>query len=222
MFRPAVSRWRVRNSGTIAVVAVVVAVSGCGAGARQAASEPTGNFAVVVPVARFPAFQRLAEHTHLVITVRNAGTKTIPDIAVTITDPSVGTAAQAFGELLSASGGSQGLASRSRPVWIIDRPPGPCTYSCLSGGPGGAATAYSNTWALGALEPGAAATFNWGVTAVKAGTHVVQYQIAAGLNGNAKAVLSTGSKPSGRFRVTISSAPQHAYVNGQGQVVKTS
>lgn len=206
-----------RSNGTIAAVAVIVAVSGCGS-ARQDANEPSGNFTVGVPVATFPASQRLAEHTHLVITVRNTGGKTIPDIAVTITNPKVGTAAQAFGDLLASA---QGLASRSRPVWILDRPPGACTYSCLAGGPGGAVTAYSNTWALGALKPGASATFDWGVTAIKAGTHEIQYQIAAGLNGKAKAVLANGAQPTGQFKVMITRAPQQAYVNNQGQVVKT-
>jgi hypothetical protein len=210
-----------RSSGTIAAGAAVLALSACGGGSNQAANEPSGNFPVDVSTATFPASQRLAEHTHLVITVRNAGNKTIPDVAVTITNPATGTAAQAFGYLLSASGSSQGLASRSRPVWIIDRPPGPCTYSCSSGGPGGAVTAYSNTWALGPLRPGATAKFVWGVTPIKPGKYVVAYRVAAGLNGNAKAVLSSGEPPKGRFTVTVHSAPQQAFVNDRGQVIKT-
>jgi hypothetical protein len=196
-------------------------LSACGSGANQAANEPSGNFTVAVPTATFPASQQLAEHTHLVIAVRNAGNKTIPNVAVTILDPAAGTAAQAFGGLLSASGSSQGLASRSRPVWVVDRPPGPCNYSCSSGGPGGAVTAYSNTWALGPLRPGATARFEWGVTPIKPGKYVVEYQVAAGLNGKAKAVLSSGQQPQGRFNVTIQSAPQQAYVNDRGQVIKT-
>lgn len=209
-----------RSSGTIAAVAAIVALSGCGGTTRQDASEPSGNFTVAVPVASFPPSQRLAQHTRLVISVRNTGTKTIPNVAVTITDPTVGNAAQAFGELL-ASGGTQQLASRSRPVWIVDRPPGQCSYSCLAGGPGGAVTAYANTWALGKLAPGSTATFLWGVTAVKAGLHVIQYQIAAGLNGKAKAVLADGRQPIGSFRIRIQSAPQQSYVNSRGQIVKT-
>jgi hypothetical protein len=211
----------VRSSGTITAVAAVLALAACGGAARQDANEPVGNFPVNVSTATFPASQRLAEHTHLVISVRNAGSKTIPDVAVTIINPATGTAAQAFGDLLSASGTSQGLASRSRPVWVIDRAPGPCKYSCNSGGPGGAVTAYSNTWALGPLRPGATATFDWGVTPVKPGKYVVAYQVAAGLNGKAKAVLPGGQPPRGKFTVTIHSAPQQAYVNNQGQVIKT-
>jgi len=215
----AVSGWSVRNGGIIAAVAAGLALSACGGGAPQDASEPSGSFPVAVRIASFPASQRLSEHAHLVIAVSNAGSKTIPDIAVTVTDPTVRdpTTVEAFG----ADQGMQGLASRSRPVWIVDRGPGRCAYSCQSGGAGGAVTAYADTWALGALRPGASATFDWGVTAVKPGTHVVEYQIAAGLNGKAKAVLADGGKPIGRFRVTIRSAPAQQYVNNRAQIVTT-
>ena len=60
--------------------------------------------------------------------------------------------------------------------------------TCSQGGSGGAVTAYSNTWALGALAPGKTATFVWRVTAVKPGVHTVAWEVAAGLNGKAKAV----------------------------------
>ncbi len=112
-----------------------------------------------------------------------------------------------------------GLANASRPVWIIDRAPGPkggpCptlnanaspngpyqnNYSACTGGPGGAVTAYSNTWALGTLKPGQTATFAWNLTAVKSGTHVVNWQIAAGLNGKAKAVSAAGGAAQGDVR----------------------
>ncbi len=209
---------RLRRSGPIAAIAVALALSACGGQARQDANAPSGNFTVSVPVAKFPTSQRLAQHTHLVISVRNSDTRTIPNVAVTITNPRYGTAAQAFGELISST--SQPLASRSRPVWIIDRPPGPCTYSCQDGGPGGAVTAYSNTWALGALKPGATATFDWALTAVKPGTFQVQYRVAAGLNGKAKAVLADGGPPLGTFTVHVTTAPQQSYVNGNGQIVK--
>jgi hypothetical protein len=198
---------------------VAIALTACGSGARQDASEPAAQFTVDVPVATFPTAQRLAEHTHLVITVRNTSGKTIPNIAVTISSLNHGgTAAQAFGELIAPT---PGLASRSRPVWVVDRAPGPCRFSCVNGGPGGAVTAYTNTWALGSLKPQAHATFDWGVTALKSGTYEIRYQIAAGLNGKAKAVLANGEQPAGTFKVHITQAPQQAFVNDKGQVVKT-
>lgn len=219
MFSRAVRPWRARISGAVVALAATALLSACGGGARQDSGEPSGKFTVSVPVATFPALQRLAEHTHLVITVHNSGTQTIPDVAVTITNSENGTAAQALGGLISSD--TQPLASRSRPLWIIDRPPGRCTYSCVSGGPGGAVTAYANTWALGALRPGASATFDWAVTAVKAGTHVLQYRVAAGLNGKAKAVLANGGPPMGTFKVHVTSVPEQSFVNDKGQVVKT-
>ena len=90
-----------------------------------------------------------------------------------------------------------------------------------TGGPGGAVTAYSNTWALGALKPGETAKFDWGVTAVKPGKYMVHYSVAAGLNGKAKAALAGGAIPAGTFKVMITSAPQQSYVNASGVVVKT-
>src|SRR5205085_5305625 len=140
------------------------------------------------------------------IIVRNPGPKTIPNVAITITDANYNTSAQAFGDRLS----QPNLANPSRPVWIVDQGPGAngCQYSCLAGGAGGAVTGYSNTCALGALVPGRTATFTWRVTAVKPGTHVVHYRVAADLNGKAVAQLASGQPPEGTFVVTIRPAPQ--------------
>ena len=68
----------------IAGLVGTLALTGCGAGARQDVNEPDGNFTVAVRTATFPASQRLAQRTHLVIAVRNAGVTAIPDVAVTI------------------------------------------------------------------------------------------------------------------------------------------
>jgi hypothetical protein len=209
-------------------VLAALVLTACGGGARQDATEPSGNFPVAVSTATFPASQRLAERTHLVLDVRNAGSATIPNVAVTICNvtcaynapPGEGTSAAAFAQNLQMPG----LANPSRPVWIIDRPPGPCIAGCKpgsSGAPGGAVTAYSNTWALGALAPGQTARFDWAVTAVAPGRHVVAWEVAAGLNGKARAVTGSGSLPQGTFRVTIHTAPAQTYVNDKGQVVTT-
>jgi hypothetical protein len=202
----------------------VVVLAGCGGGARQDANEPTGTFPVDVTTATFPTAQTLAQRTNLVITVRNSGQKAIPDIAVTICNSSCaypaansgsGASVSAFGTTLDMPG----LASSSRPVWIVDRPPGRCGYSCQSGGPGSAVTAYTNTWALGRLAAGQTARFEWGVTAIKSGRYTIAYQVAAGLNGKARAMASDGTSPGGLFHVTITSKPAQAYVNDAGQVV---
>jgi hypothetical protein len=197
-----------------------VVVAACGS-QTQAASEPKGNF-TVSPTASFPSSQKLSEHTKLVIRVTNRGHKTIPDVGVTITDgtPShrdLGTQVQAFSYKLDMSN----VASHSRPVWIVDQAPGPCDYSCRTGGPGGAVTAFSNTWALGRLKPGKTATFAWHLTAVQPGAWVVNWRVNAGLYGNAKAVLAGGGIPRGSFTVHISQTPQQSYVNNSGQIVTT-
>jgi hypothetical protein len=215
-------RWPV-----IAGAVGVLALASCGSGQTQAANEPKGNFPVTVSSATFPVSQRLAQQTHLVITVRNAGSKPIPNLAVTICNVTCaypapageGTSVQAFAQALN----QPYLANPSRPIWIINKGPGPCLYSCRNGGAGAYVTAYSNTWALGhQLAPGRSVRFDWAVTAVAAGHHVVAWEVAAGLNGKAKAVTGSGSLPHGTFRVTIHTAPAQTYVNDKGQIVTTS
>lgn len=218
----ALRAWRTRRCGIIGAGLAALALSACGS-ANQAAGEPKGHFPVSVSTASFPAAQSLSQRTHLVIAIRNAGTRTIPNVAVTICNVTCaypapkgqGTSAAAFGQDVS----QQGLANPSRPIWVVDAPPGPCTYSCQSGGQGGAVTAYANTWALGKLRPGHTATFDWAVTALQAGRHVVAWEVAAGLAGNAKAVLANGGGlPHGTFTVNVSSKPPQTYVNNSGQI----
>ena len=201
----------------MAVLAVAGLVAGCG-GAEQNAGEHHGQFPVSVS-SSFPSSQRLAQQTSFMVRIKNVGKSAIPDVAVTVLNPRYGSAAQAFGTLLRANGAGQPLlASRSRPVWIINQAPGPCGYSCKSRGPGGAATAYSNTWALGKLAPGRTAVFRWKLTAVEPGAYTVEYEVAAGLNGYAKAVLSDKSPARGHFDVHISPAPPQVKVLSDGQV----
>lgn len=199
-------------------------MASCGSGARQDAHEPSGYFRVAVTHATFPAVQKLSSHTRLVLVVQNTGRRAIPNLAVSICNisctypapPGQGSSAQAFSQNIA----QPYVANPSRPIWIVDRPPGPCRYSCQSGGQGSYVTAYSNTWALGRrLAPGASARFVWGVTAVWAGHHTVAWQVAAGLNGKAKAVLADGTKPRGTFNVVVSARPQQSYVNNQGKIV---
>ena len=213
-----------RICGVIGALVAAVAVAACGGSQTQASGEPKGQFPVSVDTASFPASQKLAQKAHLVIAVRNTGSRAIPDVAVTICNVTCaypapkgeGTSAAPFGATIN----QPYLANTSRPIWIVDAAPGPCQYSCRNGGAGAAVTAYSNTWALGRLAPGHTARFDWAVTAVKAGHHTVAWEIAAGLNGRAKAVLSGGGGlPHGTFTVTVGSAPPQSYVNNNGQIV---
>ncbi|HZE04033.1 MAG TPA: hypothetical protein VE127_02345 [Solirubrobacteraceae bacterium] len=217
---------------SIGLICAALLLTACGGGQRQDAHEPSGKFAVQVTTASFPSSQRLSEHAHLVLAVHNVSGKTLPDVAVTICNVTCaypaprgqGTSAAAFGENLQM----QGLAHPSRPIWVVDNPPGRCNTGCSAnsssggGGPGGAVTAYANTWALGQLRPGHTAKFDFGVTAVKPGRHIVAWEVAAGLNGKAKAVLRNGSPPHGTFTVVIHNAPAQTYVNNNGQIVTSS
>ena len=201
----------------VAGLAVAGLVAGCG-GTEQNAGEPHADFPVAVS-SSFPSSQTLAEQTSFMVSIRNVGKRVIPDVAVTVLNPRYGTAAQAFGTLLKKNGSGQPiLATRSRPVWIINQAPGVCGFSCRSRGPGGAATAYSNTWALGRLKPGHTAVFRWKLTAVQPGAYTVEYEVAAGLNGYAKAVLSDRTPARGHFVVRISSKTPRVTVQQNGQV----
>jgi hypothetical protein len=208
----------------VAGLAAALIVAGCGSGGRQDTKEPAGKFPVQVTSATFPSSQRLAEHTRLVISVRNVGTRTIPNLAVTICNTTCrypapvgqGTSVAAFARYLRMPG----VASHSRPVWVVERPPGHCAYSCANGGAGSDVSADANTWQGGALKPGATATFAWGLTAVAAGKYVVAWEVAAGIYGKAKAILPDGSRPGGTFAVNIAHAPAQSFVNDAGKVVQ--
>lgn len=194
------ARWTVVAAGVGAL-----ALAGCGGGTRQDASEPSGTYTVNVVRASFPQAQRIAGQVRMVITVNNAGGKTIPDIAVTIEGADGAAPAQAFG----ASDQQVSLADTSRPIWIVDR------------GPYGGDTAYVNTWTLGTLRPHQEKTFIWFVTPTVAGTHTVRYRVAAGLNGKAKAQLAGGGAAAGTFTVAVSAKPAGVKVSPNGDVTSS-
>ena len=218
-------------------VLTALALVGCG-GTRQDAKEPSGNFPVQVTAASFPGLQRLAEHTAMVLSVRNAGSSSIPNLTVTVCNVTCsypapagqGTSVASFAQCVGRTpvtclrAQRQGQGNISSPVWVVDQPPGVCSFSCQQGGAGAAATATSNSWQYGKpLPPGATATFEWHVTAVAAGHFTVAWVIAAGQYGKAKAIVASGSSPCGNtpcgsFPVTVRQAPAQSYVNDAGQV----
>jgi hypothetical protein len=184
-----------RGSATFCALGALF-LAGCGGGAeRQDEDEPSGDFSVDVVDASFPTKQRLAEQVDLRVRVRNADSKTIPNLAVTV-------------DGFSRRSEQPGLADPSRPVWIIDEPPR------------GGVTAYTNTWALGRVPAGETKEFVWKVTPVKSGRFEVKYRVAAGLDGKAKAVLAGGDRPAGSFDVSISREPDQSRVDpDSGEVV---
>jgi hypothetical protein len=192
----------IRVAAALLTCALLLAACG-GRGERQDAKEPEGTFKVEVTDASFPSAQSIAEAAELKIAVHNADTKTVPNVAVTIQTKAKdsGGAAQAFAQ----DTGDSSLADPSRPVWILDE------------GPKGGDTAYTNTWALGALKAGETRNFEWKVTAVKAGTFDIDYAVFPGLNGKAKPAGGAGA---GSFHVVIDDEPPAARVDDDGEVIR--
>ena len=197
-------RARMRSWPTIGVLAATLVVTGCGGAPRQDEDEPSGSFKLEVAGAKFPASQSIAESATMEVQVRNADSKAVPNVAVTVeTDPSkAGEGTVAFGQRVD----DDRLSDPERPVWIVDD------------GPTGGDSAATNTWALGRLEAGQTKTFRWKVTAIEPGSYTVKYLISPGLNGKAK--LARGGRTDGSFRVRIDDKPVPAHVNDDGEVVR--
>lgn len=161
----------------LAAVALPLA-AGCGGGPSQDADEPAGDFKMSVVQSSFPRSQSLAETSPLRITVRNDGTETVPNVALTV-------------DGISAQSAPADNADRERPVWIVNE------------GPHGGVTAYVNTWALGPLRPSEQRTFTWSLTAIRSGVHTLRYRAAAGLDGKARASAASPGALDGSITVRV-------------------
>jgi hypothetical protein len=195
-----------RRAAALGCVAAI-GLAGCGSEKRQDENEPKGRYRVEV-AASFPQAHKLAKRAELVIKVRNADSKVIPNVAVTV---------DGFYVRLD----DPDLADPSRPVFVINGQPkeiGGFPES-KEAAPEGGETAYVNTWALGRLPPGKERTFRWNVTAVKAGPYKLRYRVSAGLDGKAKAVDADGRLPQGSFAGRISDKPPQARVAEDGKTV---
>jgi hypothetical protein len=200
--RPALKGWSI-------AALCLLAIAGCGGGERQDENEPEGNFAVEVVDATFPEKQKLAKSSDLVVTVRNAGNDTIPDIAMTV-------------DGFDRREKNPDLADPNRPVFALNGVQVEIAGfpEAKDASPRGCDTAYVNTWACGPLKPNAQKTFRWSVTAVKAGEFTINWRVAAGLDGKAKAVASGGGPaPRGSFSGTISDAAPKVRVADDGHTI---
>jgi hypothetical protein len=193
-----------RGTGAIFLAgACALGIAACGGGDRQDANEPEGTYRVEVVSVSFPSRQSIAQSSQLKIRVKNADTKQVPNVAVTVETrpPGANGAPQAF----AAAVADPQLADPSRPVWILDK------------GPAGGDTAYTNTWALGPLAPGSEREFVWRVTAVKPGAYTVDYAVSPGLGGRAKTTAGEGR---GSLNVRIDGKPPIARVGEDGKVIR--
>jgi hypothetical protein len=198
-----------RGTAACLLTACLLGVAGCGGGERQDENEPEGNFPVEVVRASFPDNQKLAKSSNLVVTVRNAGDETIPNIAVTVNG-------------FDKRKRDPDLADPSRPVFAVNGVQVQIAGfpEAKDAAPRGCDTAYVNTWACGALKPDQQRTFKWTVTAVQAGDYKIDWRVAAGLDGKAEAVAAGGGPaPSGEFSGTISDAAPDVRVADDGKTI---
>jgi hypothetical protein len=200
----AVRAWRI-----YVVALCLLALAGCGGGERQDENEASGDFPVEVVNASFPEKQKLAKSSDFVVTVRNAGRETIPNIGLTV---------NGFDERKN----DPDLADADRPVFAING-----VQVKIAGfpeskdaAPRGCDTAYVDTWACGPLRPDETKTFKWSVTAVRAGDYRIAWRVNAGLDGKAKAVAEGGGPaPRGVFTGTISNKAPTVRVADDGHTI---
>jgi hypothetical protein len=203
------------------IVALSVGLSACGGGKeRQDVDEPEADFPVAVNAAKFPTDQRLAQTSDLRLEIENTGNEQVPDLAVTIW-----TGDEKGGGSFSVASDQPGLSDPNRPVWILENgfpklatTPDEGAADLETAPSAGADVAQTDTFAFGPLDAGDSKDVVWRVTPVQAGTYTLHYELAAGLNGNAKAVGEDGSPVEGEFVVTITDKPARATVGANGQV----
>jgi hypothetical protein len=201
-------RARSTHAGHAVAAIALAAVIGCGGGERQDANEPSGDFDVEVVDASFPKTQKLGQSSDLELTVRNVGDEAVPNLAVTV---------NGFGYRREETG----LSDPNRPRFAVNGLPVEIGGfpEAREAAPRGCDTAYVNTWACGALKPDGVRTLRWTVTAVVSGPYKIDYSVAAGLNGKAKAVVSGGGAPKGSFAGIISDKPNHTLIGPDGKTV---
>jgi hypothetical protein len=212
--------------------AAALLAAGCGSGDRQDEDEPEGEFPLEVMSATFPEEQKLAKDSKMEIVVRNAGSKEVPEISITVECPGQKRAPRSQGSGGSPSGaGSQGggfnyrtsfpgVADPSRPQFVVNTIPTrtPRNYDRGRLDPLERSSAYVSTFPLGALAPNREAKFVWDVTAVKAGPYRICWKVNAGLDGKAKAIAQ-GGPIRGEFKGTVSDRAPDARIADDGRTI---
>jgi hypothetical protein len=201
-------------AASLLALAAAVSLGACGGGSRDA-NEAPGTYHVKVVKAEFPPKQRLGETTLLRLGVRNTGEKALPSLTVSISggDKQSRNSSLPFGYRDPASG----IAQPDRPIWALAE-----GYPKLEGSDerGGAETAELKTFAFGPLKPGATSEAVWKLSAVKAGSYRLFYEVGAGLGSETKAETANGAEAGGSFAVRISDVPPEVEVKDDGEVVE--
>jgi len=210
-----------RALAAVVIAALSIGVSACGDDKeRQDANEPSGDFPVAVNAAKFPTDQRLAQTSDLRLEIENTGDEQVPNLAVTIW-----TGDEKGGGPFDVASEQSGLSDPNRPVWILENgfpklasSPDESSADLDAAPSAGADVAQTDTFAFGPLQAGDSKDIVWRVTPVQPGTYTLHYELAAGLNGKAKAVAEDGSRVEGEFVVTITDKPARATVGANGDV----
>jgi hypothetical protein len=226
-------RLRLRGAKPVALAAgmaalsLASAVSACGGGESQGSDEPSGSYQVEVARETFPERQRLPDTYDLQLKISNVDDQTVPNLAVTIWtgDAKVSGTATGSGQgSFNVRVDQPGLAIPNRPVWILEEGypklvTSPAELEDLDGASSaGAAAAQTGTFQFGPLRAGESKDIVWRLTAVRVGTYPVHYEVAAGLQGKAKAVTAQGRPVKGQLTATITSKPKQSCVNKAGEV----
>jgi hypothetical protein len=204
----------------LSLASASLVASGCGGQSKsqeQDKDEPAGNFQVQLLGATFPTDQHLAKDSSMTIAVKNAGTKRVPDINVTVKCPGRGVGGS-FMTVVSESD----VADPERPQFVVNRLPTrtPRKPPPIDPAPLERSSALVDTYPLGPLDPGKTATFKWDVTAVKAGPFRLCWRVNAGLYGKAHAVAASDSEPlNGEFKGTISNKAPQSHIADDGKTV---
>jgi hypothetical protein len=170
------------------LLAVPAGPAACGGGEKQDENEPEGTYKVDVISASFPGRQRLGETVRLRIQVQNQGQQELPNLAISV---------EGFNQRVD----DPTLAKPIRNIWIVNTPP----FNSES--------AYTDTWTLGEVPAGATRTADWHVTAVRAGTYSLRYQVSAGIDGKAKAELPDGAPARGSFIARITRSARNTQID---------
>ncbi|WP_196188997.1 hypothetical protein [Conexibacter sp. W3-3-2] len=209
--------------GVVAAVGCLV-LAGCGAQPSGDVDERAATYEVEVVRAAFPEQQRVSLTSDLVLTVRNRGDRDLPELAVTVWTGNAGVEAPKPEKPFSLPAADARAGDRAVAVWVPTpgfpkiRPAGAADDAALARRPdGGAEVAQTDTFAFGPLAAGATRTVVWRVTAVRAGRYRLNYAVAAGLAGRARAVDATGATPAGRLPVRITAAPSGCVVDDSGR-----
>jgi len=196
-------------------VALALSLSACGEESSSDANETAGAYPVKVVTAEFPAKQRLGETTLLRLGVRNTGRKALPALTMTI---SVGGREGRNSSLPFGYRDPQaGLAQPDRPIWALA-----ARYPRVNGSSerAGAETSSPKTFDFGPLKPGATTEAVWKLSAVKAGSYRLFFEVGAGLGGTEKAQTAAGTEAGGSFATQITNVPPETEVTDNGEVVE--